>query len=229
MNVQNPTVIDVQSAKVIEQLLQRDAASNRYIDEFKSRWFSRRRKLPSNGCQTRLGSIAFRFSSLRQMRRGRALLGEEERLDGIGGLRGREKMIGDVVRPDGEGGMSVVDGFEASYSRKGAFSCCNFFYLSTSSSQVCLQLLGPFAIAVHGEDFQIKQKSTARDTPNFCSFWYNQTLLLNNMKNAQFGYCYASYTFVFFLLISRVCISEAIPSITTSIQWMESDQQHQNQ
>lgn len=61
------------------------------------------------------------------MRRGRALLGEEERLDGIEGLRGREKIVGDVVRPDGEGGMSVVDGFEASYSRKGAFSCCNFF------------------------------------------------------------------------------------------------------
>lgn len=34
-------------------------------------------------------------------------------------------MAGDVVRPDGEGGMSVVDDFEASCFRKGAFSCCN--------------------------------------------------------------------------------------------------------
>ena len=54
-----------------------------------------------------------------------ALLDDGGRLDGVGRLRGREETVGDVVRPDGEGGMSVIDGFGASYFRKKVFSCCN--------------------------------------------------------------------------------------------------------
>lgn len=54
---------------------------------------------------------------------GEALLGDERRLDGVGWLRGREERVGDVVCPDGEGGMSVIDGFGASCFRKKAFSC----------------------------------------------------------------------------------------------------------
>ena len=39
------------------------------------------------------------------------LLVDEGRLNGMAGLRRRKEMIGDVVRPDGEGGVSVVDSF----------------------------------------------------------------------------------------------------------------------
>jgi hypothetical protein len=46
-------------------------------------------------------------------------------LDRMRRLRGRKKTVGDVVLPDGEGGMSVVDGFKASYFRKKMLSCCN--------------------------------------------------------------------------------------------------------
>jgi hypothetical protein len=42
---------------------------------------------------------------------GEVLLGDEGRLNGMAGLRGRKEMIDDVVRPDGEGGVSVVDSF----------------------------------------------------------------------------------------------------------------------
>ena len=54
-----------------------------------------------------------------------ALLGDRRRLDGVGGLRGKEETVGDVVCPDGEGGVYVIDSFGASCFRKKAFSCCN--------------------------------------------------------------------------------------------------------
>ena len=57
--------------------------------------------------------IVFRLSDLRQRRRG------------IVRRRGREETVGDVVHPDGEGGMSAIDGFGANCFRKKASSCCN--------------------------------------------------------------------------------------------------------
>ena len=48
---------------------------------------------------------------------GKMLLGDEKRLDGVG------KTMDDVVRLDGEGGTSVVDGFGASCFCMKAFSC----------------------------------------------------------------------------------------------------------
>ena len=54
-----------------------------------------------------------------------ALLGDGGRLDGVGRLRRREETVGDVVRPDREGGMSIVDGFGAGCFREKVFSCCN--------------------------------------------------------------------------------------------------------
>jgi hypothetical protein len=53
------------------------------------------------------------------------LLRKSGRLDGVGGLRGRKETVGDEVRPDEEGKMSVIDGFRASCFRKKEFSCCN--------------------------------------------------------------------------------------------------------
>jgi hypothetical protein len=43
----------------------------------------------------------------------------------VKGLRGREETVGDMVHPDREGGVSVIDGLGASCFRKKAFSCCN--------------------------------------------------------------------------------------------------------
>ncbi|EIE89790.1 hypothetical protein RO3G_14501 [Rhizopus delemar RA 99-880] len=54
-----------------------------------------------------------------------ALLGDGERLDRMGGLRGREETVDDVVHPDREGWMPVIDGFGAGCFREKAFSCCN--------------------------------------------------------------------------------------------------------
>ncbi len=76
--------------------------------------------MSDNSSQTRLGIITFRLSNFG--REVEALLGYGECLAGVGELRGRDKTVGDVVRPDGEGGMSVVDGFGARCFRKKVFS-----------------------------------------------------------------------------------------------------------
>lgn len=64
-----------------------------------------------------------RISNLRK--RSRGVVRQWRRLDGVGGLRSREETVGDMVHPDGKGGMSVINGFGASCFRKKAFSCCN--------------------------------------------------------------------------------------------------------
>ncbi len=42
-----------------------------------------------------------------------------------GELREREETVSDVMHPDREGRMSVIDDFEARCFRKKVFSCCN--------------------------------------------------------------------------------------------------------
>lgn len=58
---------------------------------------------------------------------------KEGRLCEAGLLQGRKKTVGDAVCSDGEGGMSVFDGFGASRFRKEEFSCCNLCLLARAT------------------------------------------------------------------------------------------------